>query len=235
MRDEGIFLTAAPIPVSSGGTAWRRFRRSTGVTTPEMQKPRGCGDPGLLTVIHRPKGERADSLDVVTDPQSSCRERSGAPPSRAAGWPGARCAGPATQSHPQGEREGDARDRPGQRPFGGQRRLPSRDVQPAHPRTLPASSTPGTNGVVPLDEEKFQSLLEQVRELHRLADEATRERARFDAYVQARLRWDDRTAPALPAAQRDLADQAVDALSRPRLSTLQSRQVYRAFFGKSSR
>ena len=96
-------------------------------------------------------------------------------------------------------------------------------------------SHPGTNGVVPLDEEKFQSLLEQVRELHRLADEATRERARFDAYVQARLRWDDRAAPALPAAQRDLADQAVDALSRPRLSTSQSRQVYRAFFGKSPR
>ena len=234
MRDEGIFLTAAPIPVSSGGTAWRRFRRSTGVTTPEMQKPRGCGDPGLLTVIHRPKGERADSLDVVTDPQSSCRERSGAPPSRAALARCSVCRAGDPIASPGGEGR-DARDRPGQRPFGGQGRLPSRDVQPAHPRTLPASSTPGTNGVVPLDEEKFQSLLEQVRELHRLADEATRERARFDAYVQARLRWDDRTAPALPAAQRDLADQAVDALSRPRLSTLQSRQVYRAFFGKSSR
>ena len=75
---------------------------------------------------------------------------SGAPPSRAPSarrWPCARGAGPATQSHPQGEREGDARHRPGQRPFGGQRRLPSRDAQPAHPRTLPASSTPGTNGV----------------------------------------------------------------------------------------
>lgn len=81
----------------------------------------------------------------------------------------------------------------------------------------------------------FQSLLEQVRERHRLADEVTRERARFDAYVQARLRWDDRKAPVLPAAQRDLADEAVEALSKPRLSSVQSRQLYRAFFRKSGR
>ncbi|HET9234694.1 MAG TPA: hypothetical protein VFP10_11190, partial [Candidatus Eisenbacteria bacterium] len=86
-----------------------------------------------------------------------------------------------------------------------------------------------------LDAENFQSLLEQVRELHRLADEVTRERARFDAYVQARLRWDDRKAPVLPAAQRDLADEAVEALSKPRLSSVQSRQLYRAFFRKSGR
>jgi hypothetical protein len=89
--------------------------------------------------------------------------------------------------------------------------------------------------VVPVDDEKFQSLLDQVRELHRLADEATRERARFDAYVQARLRWDDRNAPVLPAGQRDLADEAVDALSKPRLSSSQARQLYRAFFRKSGR
>ena len=89
--------------------------------------------------------------------------------------------------------------------------------------------------MVPLNEKNFQSLLEQVRELHRLADEATRERARFDAYVQARLRWDDRNAPVLPAAQRDLADEAVKALSKARLSTVQSRQLYRAFFRKSRR
>ena len=88
---------------------------------------------------------------------------------------------------------------------------------------------------VPLNEEKFQSLLEQVRELHRLADEATRERARFDAYVQARLRWDDRNAPVLPAAQRDLADEAVEALSKSRLSSSQSKQLYRAFFRRSRR
>ena len=81
----------------------------------------------------------------------------------------------------------DARHRPGQRPFGGQRRLPSRcaagssEDAPASPTLVRMES--------PSDEEKFQSLLEQVRELHRLADEATRERARFDAYVQARLRW----------------------------------------------
>ena len=57
---------------------------------------------------------------------------------------------------------------------------------------LPKLAPGYTNRVVPVDDEKFQSLLDQVRELHRLADEATRERARFDAYVQARLRWADR-------------------------------------------
>ena len=88
---------------------------------------------------------------------------------------------------------------------------------------------------MPLDDERFQSLLDQVRELHRMADEATRERSRFDAYVRARLQWDDRNAPLLPASQRDLADEAVAALSKPRLSGSQSRQLYRVFFGKSRR
>ena len=92
-----------------------------------------------------------------------------------------------------------------------------------------------TKRVVPVDDEKFESLLDQVRELHRLADEVTRERSRLDAHVQARLHWDDRNAPPLPAGQRDLADQAVEALSKPRLSTSQSRQLYRAFFRTSRR
>ena len=93
----------------------------------------------------------------------------------------------------------------------------------------------GTDRVVPVDEEKFESLLDQVRDLHRLADEVTRERSRFDAHVQARLHWDDRNAPVLPAGQRDLADQAVEALSKPHLSSSQSRQLYRAFFRRSRR
>lgn len=97
------------------------------------------------------------------------------------------------------------------------------------------ASTGGTKRVVPVNEEKFESLLDQVRELHRLADEVTRERSRFDAHVQARLHWDDRNAPPLPAGQRDLADQAVEALSKPRLSSTQSRQLYRVFFRTSRR
>ena len=40
-----------------------------------------------------------------------------------------------------------------------------------------------------------ESLLEQLRELHQVADEVTRERAKIDANVRARLRWDDRSAP----------------------------------------
>jgi len=85
---------------------------------------------------------------------------------------------------------------------------------------------------VPVDDEQFQSLLEQVRDLHRLADELSREKVRFDAHVRARLRWDERNAPHLPAGQRDLADEVVDVLSRPRLSSSQSRQLYRVYFGR---
>jgi hypothetical protein len=85
---------------------------------------------------------------------------------------------------------------------------------------------------VPVDDEQFQSLLEQVREMHRLADEISREKVRFEAHVRARLSWDDRNAPSLPREQRDLADEVVEVLSKPRLSTSQSRQLHRAFFGR---
>ena len=83
-----------------------------------------------------------------------------------------------------------------------------------------------------VDDERFQSLLEQVQELHRLADEVTRERARIDENVRARLNWDDRNAPHLPPQQRKVADEAVEALSKPRLSLSQSKQLYKAFFGR---
>jgi hypothetical protein len=86
--------------------------------------------------------------------------------------------------------------------------------------------------VVPIDEGQFEPLLDQVRELHQRTDEITRERVRFDAHVRARLNWDERNAPHLPTEQRDLADEVVDVLSKPRLSTPQARRLYRAFFGR---
>ena len=76
----------------------------------------------------------------------------------------------------------------------------------------------------------FQTLLEQVRDLHRRTDEITREKVRFDAHVRARLSWSD--PPTIPAAQRELADEVVDALATPRLSTVQSQRLWRAYFGK---
>ena len=85
---------------------------------------------------------------------------------------------------------------------------------------------------MPIDEGQFESLLDQVRDLHRRTDEITREKVRFDAHVRARLSWDDRNAPPLPPGQRDLADEVVDVLSKPRLSSSQSRQLYRIFFGR---
>ena len=83
-----------------------------------------------------------------------------------------------------------------------------------------------------MDEGQFESLLDQVRDLHRRTDEITREKVRFDAHVRARLSWDDRNAPPLPPGQRDLADEVVDVLSKPRLSSSQSRRLYRIFFGR---
>lgn len=82
-----------------------------------------------------------------------------------------------------------------------------------------------------IDEEKFESLLDQVRELHRVSDELTREPARLHDHVRALLRW-DRNAPPLPTEQREIAERAAEMLSTPRLTAGQSRRLYRTFFGK---
>ena len=82
---------------------------------------------------------------------------------------------------------------------------------------------------MPIDDEQFQSLLEQVRELHHLADELTRSR-RLHENVRARLTWTD--PPPLPGEQRKLADEVVETLTKPRLSSSQSRQLQRTFFGR---
>ena len=84
---------------------------------------------------------------------------------------------------------------------------------------------------MPIEDAKFQTLLEQVRELHRLADEATRESTRIHANVRARMSW-DRNPPSLPPEQRKVADEVVETLSNPRLSSSQSRTLQRAFFGR---
>lgn len=85
------------------------------------------------------------------------------------------------------------------------------------------------SGLVPVDDTQFQSLLEQVRELHRVADELTRESTRIHANVRARLAW-ERNPPPLPADQRKLADEVVEILAKPRLSSSQARRLQRAFF-----
>jgi hypothetical protein len=82
-----------------------------------------------------------------------------------------------------------------------------------------------------VDEEQFQSLLEQVRDLHKRADEITRTSTQIHANVRARLNW-DRTVPTLPSEQTRIADEVVEILAKPRLSSPQSRQLRRAFFGK---
>ena len=81
-----------------------------------------------------------------------------------------------------------------------------------------------------MDDEVFQTLLEQVRELHRRTDELTRSKSRVHENIRARLSWN--VPPSLPSEQRELADEVVDALSAPKLSTYQSRQLYRMYFGR---
>jgi hypothetical protein len=83
---------------------------------------------------------------------------------------------------------------------------------------------------VTVDDAEFQSLLEQVRELHRLADELSHSSTWLHANVRARLSWRD--APPLPPAQEKLADEVVELLDKPRLSSSQARKLHRAFFGR---
>jgi hypothetical protein len=81
---------------------------------------------------------------------------------------------------------------------------------------------------VALDDAVFQTLLEQVRELHDRTDQLTRSRTRIHENVRARLSWN--APPPLPDEQRNLADEVVSALDTPRLSSSQSRQLYHAYF-----
>lgn len=69
-----------------------------------------------------------------------------------------------------------------------------------------------------------------MRDLHRRTDELTRSKTRVHENIRARLSWN--VAPSLPTDQRQIADEVVDALSQPRLSTSQSRQLYKAYFGR---
>jgi hypothetical protein len=82
-----------------------------------------------------------------------------------------------------------------------------------------------------MDDEPFQTLLEQIQDLHRRTDELNRSKARsVHESIRAQLSW--KTPSSLPRDQRDLADEVVEALSTPRLSSVQSRQLWRAYFGK---
>jgi hypothetical protein len=69
-----------------------------------------------------------------------------------------------------------------------------------------------------------------VRDLHRRTDELTRSKTRVHENIRARLSWN--VAPSLPTEQREIADEVVEALTQPRLSTSQSRVLYRAYFGR---
>ena len=82
-----------------------------------------------------------------------------------------------------------------------------------------------------MDDKPFQTLIEQVRDLHRRTDELNHSKARgVHESIRAQLSW--KTPASLPRDQRNLADEVVEALTTPRLSSAQSRQLWRAYFGK---
>ena len=81
-----------------------------------------------------------------------------------------------------------------------------------------------------VDDEVFQTLLEQVRDLHRRTDELTRSKWIVQENVRARLDWRD--PPSLRPDERKLADEVVSVLDTPRLSSSQSRKLWRTYFGK---
>ena len=83
----------------------------------------------------------------------------------------------------------------------------------------------------PLDEAEFESLLDQVRDLHRRTDELTRSKNRLHEHIRSELRW-ERTSPTIPQEQRALAEQVVEVLSKPRLSSSQARRLYETYFGR---
>jgi hypothetical protein len=82
-----------------------------------------------------------------------------------------------------------------------------------------------------VDDAEFRSLLEQVRELHRLADDLARSTIWIHANVRARLNWET-DPPPLPLPERELADKVVEVLERPQLSSSQARKLQRAFFDR---
>jgi hypothetical protein len=85
--------------------------------------------------------------------------------------------------------------------------------------------------VSPLDEAEFESLLDQVRDLHRRTDEITRSNSRLHEHIRSQLRW-ERNPPTIPSEQRVLAEMVVEILSKPRLSSSQARRLYEAYFGR---
>jgi hypothetical protein len=85
--------------------------------------------------------------------------------------------------------------------------------------------------VSPLDEAEFESLLDQVRDLHRRTDEITRSKSRLHEHIRSELRWQRKPAT-IPWEQRALAEEVVEVLSKPRLSSSQARRLYETYFGR---
>lgn len=82
-----------------------------------------------------------------------------------------------------------------------------------------------------IDDLHFQVMLKRAREFRRRIDElGSVSGPVIDANVRARLRWNPQP-PQLPPGQRQLADEILDLLKNPQLSTGQARELAQAFRG----
>jgi hypothetical protein len=80
------------------------------------------------------------------------------------------------------------------------------------------------------DEDVFQTLLEQVRDLHSRTGQLRRSKSRIHENIRARLSWN--VPPSLADEQLRLADEVVEVLGQARLSRMQSRKLYDTYFGR---
>ena len=80
-----------------------------------------------------------------------------------------------------------------------------------------------------VDEVGFQRMLGRVREFHQRVSELGLSTSGIDANIRVRLHSHPHP-PALPPGQTKLANEIVELLEDPRLSSWQTQQLERAFF-----
>jgi hypothetical protein len=96
----------------------------------------------------------------------------------------------------------------------------------APPKRVGQKETRRLVGVSPVDEAESESLLAQVRELHRRTDEITRSKSRLHEHehIRSQLRG-ERNPPTIPSEERALREIVVEILGKPRLSAGHARRL----------
>lgn len=97
------------------------------------------------------------------------------------------------------------------------------------PRFFPAGSGYAMPAAVPIEDVKFQAMLERSREFHERVEALGISSSGIRAYVHGRLHSHAQP-PELPLKQRELGDKIVELLKDPRLTPWQEHQLEQAFF-----